>query len=170
MVTSAKAQPALLRKDVQVPGEYKYFATQVSSGGIATGDFNGDGRPDLLVGSLGRIDVLLNSGGGSFGRSIHRSIVFSEPVATTDFNGDGKRDLVLPDASRVVGHLLLGCGDGALQQVFHGGKCEDGLQCNADAFVAKLDAWGQLVYSTFLGGSGQETVTGIALDGSGQVR
>jgi uncharacterized protein (TIGR03437 family) len=54
-------------------------------------------------------------------------------------------------------------------QVFHGGKCEDGLQCNADAFVAKLDASGQLVYSTFLGGSGQETVTGIALDGSGQV-
>jgi uncharacterized protein (TIGR03437 family) len=57
----------------------------------------------------------------------------------------------------------------AFQPVFHGGKCEDGLQCNADAFVTKLDASGQLVYSTFLGGSGQETVTGIAVDGSGQV-
>jgi hypothetical protein len=57
----------------------------------------------------------------------------------------------------------------ALQQVIDGGKCEDGLQCNADVFVTKLDASGQLVYSTFLGGSGQETVTGIALDGSGQV-
>jgi uncharacterized protein (TIGR03437 family) len=57
----------------------------------------------------------------------------------------------------------------ALQPDFHGGKCEDGLQCNADAFVAKLDASGQLVYSTLLGGSGRETVTGIAVDGSGQV-
>jgi hypothetical protein len=57
----------------------------------------------------------------------------------------------------------------ALQPIFHGGNCEGGLQCNADAFVTKLDASGRLAYSTFAGGSGQETLTGIAVDGSGQV-
>jgi uncharacterized protein (TIGR03437 family) len=55
-----------------------------------------------------------------------------------------------------------------LQPIFHRGKCEDGQLCT-DAFVTKIDASGQLVYSTFLGGSGQETVTGIAVDHSGQV-
>ena len=57
----------------------------------------------------------------------------------------------------------------ALQPMFNAGKCEDCLQRNADAFVTKLDASGQLVYSTFLGGSGHETVTGIAVESSGRV-
>ncbi|HWB84328.1 MAG TPA: SBBP repeat-containing protein [Bryobacteraceae bacterium] len=57
----------------------------------------------------------------------------------------------------------------ALQSVFQGGKCDAGLPCNADAFITKLDPSGQLLYSTFLGGSGQETVTGVAVDGSGRV-
>jgi hypothetical protein len=36
-----------------------------------------------------------------------------------------------------------------------------------DAFVAKIDAGGNLVYSTFLGGNGQDSGTGIAVDASG---
>ncbi len=39
-----------------------------------------------------------------------------------------------------------------------------------DAFVTKLNASGSaLVYSTYLGGSGQDSATGIAVDGSGNV-
>src|SRR5579859_7705546 len=39
---------------------------------------------------------------------------------------------------------------------------------NGDAFVAKLNAAGTgLIYSTFLGGSGVDTATGIAIDGAG---
>jgi hypothetical protein len=57
----------------------------------------------------------------------------------------------------------------ALQPIFHSGNCKEGLECNADALVTKLDASGRLAYSTFAGGSDQETVTGIAVDGSGQV-
>lgn len=37
----------------------------------------------------------------------------------------------------------------------------------SDAFVAKVRACGELEYSTFLGGSGQEGFTGIAVDASG---
>ncbi|MBI4637939.1 MAG: SBBP repeat-containing protein [Candidatus Rokubacteria bacterium] len=47
----------------------------------------------------------------------------------------------------------------ALQAVHGGGSL--------DAFVAKLAATGGLVYSTFLGGSGSDTPTGIAVDGTG---
>ena len=103
-LTSAHAQPAFLRKDIQVPGQYKYYAIQVQTGGIVVGDFNGDGRPDLVVASQGGIDVLLNSGGGNFGRPIHTEQ--SGVPVTADVNGDGKLDLVLS------GHLLLGRGDG----------------------------------------------------------
>jgi uncharacterized protein (TIGR03437 family) len=55
---------------------------------------------------------------------------------------------------------------GALQPIL---KCAESRPCDGDVFVTKLDASGQRVYSTFLGGSGQETVTGIAVDRSGRV-
>ena len=44
-------------------------------------------------------------------------------------------------------------------QTSSGGGC--------DAFAAKLDAAGGLVYSTYLGGSGQDGARGIAVDGVG---
>lgn len=47
---------------------------------------------------------------------------------------------------------------GAWQTVFGG---------VADAFAAKLDATGKMAYATYIGGTGQETGTGIAIDTSG---
>lgn len=47
---------------------------------------------------------------------------------------------------------------GAWQTVFGG---------VADAFAAKLDPVGNLLYATYIGGTGQETGTGIAIDSSG---
>ena len=47
---------------------------------------------------------------------------------------------------------------GAWQTVFGG---------VADAFAAKLNPAGNVVYATYIGGSGQETGTGIAIDSSG---
>jgi hypothetical protein len=40
---------------------------------------------------------------------------------------------------------------------------------NADAFVAKLDGSGTLLWNTFLGGAGSDGVMDLALDGSGSV-
>ena len=110
---------------------------------------------DAFVAKLNMVGELvystyLGGGGGDYGRAIAIDTAGNAYVAGITESSD------FPLRS-------------ALQQVFHGGKCEDGLQCNADGFVTKLEASGQLVYSTFLGGSGQETVTGIAVDGSGQV-
>ena len=48
---------------------------------------------------------------------------------------------------------------GALQTTYGGG--------NTDAFVSKLDVNGALVYSTYLGGTGDDRGNGIAVDSSG---
>ena len=55
----------------------------------------------------------------------------------------------------------------ALQATFGGGTANGGAY-GADAFVTELNPNGsKLVYSTYLGGSGQDYANGIAVDGSG---
>ena len=68
---------------------------------IAVGDMNGDGRPDLVINSIGgedspvsQLGVLLGNGDGSF-----RAPIFNSPgtggdgdVALGDFNNDGRLD------------------------------------------------------------------------------
>ena len=57
---------------------------------------------------------------------------------------------------------------GAFQPTFGGGTCW-GDPCT-DAFVSKLNAAGSaLIYSTYLGGSGVDQATGIAVDTLGNV-
>ena len=75
--------------------------------GLATGDFDGDGRLDVVVADRdgNSANVLLNNGGGGFRAPL--TFATGNPgafwVATDDFNGDGKLDLavahVFPDGS-----------------------------------------------------------------------
>ena len=91
---------------------------------IAVGDFNGDGKPDLVVANLGNpqtgddgsISVLLGNGDGTF-QSAHNFAGGKNPssIATADFNRDGKTDLVLIDSSGVG--VLMGNGDGTFGSV-----------------------------------------------------
>ena len=72
---------------------------------VATGDFNGDGKLDLVVADSGSstVEVLLNNGNGTFTDSSSYSITYSGyygiaiPYAVTvgDFNGDGKLDFAV---------------------------------------------------------------------------
>ena len=100
---------------------------------VATGDFNGDGRTDLVVSNQcqssgncgnGNVGVLLGNGDGTFGSA--KSYVSggnnTAEVAVADLNGDGLADLVVANqcqaqGSCVVGSVsvLLGDGDGTFQ-------------------------------------------------------
>jgi hypothetical protein len=89
-----------------------------------TGDFNGDGEPDLAV-SFGSPDgdqvtlglqILLGNGDGTFTPMPPVSVVggIAFVAATADFNGDGNADLVVVNQGGLGGSItiLLGNGDG----------------------------------------------------------
>lgn len=91
--------------------------------GIAVGDFNGDGFPDLAVTNYAGPDqnavaVLLGNGDGSFKTPVFYSAPgFSfESAAVADLDGDGIADLVLSQFwSGGPASILLGNGDGTFQ-------------------------------------------------------
>jgi hypothetical protein len=83
--------------------------------GVAVGDFNGDGRPDLVTAdaATNSVRVLLNNGAGGFGEAVSFNAGAAPgPVAVADFNGDGRADLVVTKFSTNSVTVLLGNGAG----------------------------------------------------------
>jgi hypothetical protein len=85
---------------------------------VVTGDFNGDGKRDLVTANstANTISVLLGNGDGTFRAKVDYS-VGKQPVslAVGDFNGDGKTDIALANQSAKTLSILLGNGDGTFQ-------------------------------------------------------
>jgi FG-GAP-like repeat/HYDIN/CFA65/VesB-like, Ig-like domain/FG-GAP repeat len=86
---------------------------------VTSGDFNGDGIPDLATvdGGTGNcLSVILGNGDGSFQAPLTYP-VGSNPVAVQagDFNGDGRVDLAVANADRNSIGILLGNGDGTFE-------------------------------------------------------
>jgi hypothetical protein len=87
-----------------------------SVGPIATGDFNGDGKADLVVGtSGGGLFVLLGNGDGSMSMAGNYAIGSASSVAVTDLNRDGLADLVVLDWANSTLNVFFGNGDGSFQ-------------------------------------------------------
>jgi hypothetical protein len=85
---------------------------------VVTGDFNGDGKLDLLVAhsSDNCVYLLLGNGNGTFQSAVQASIGegIQGNVFAGDFNNDGKLDLFLPAlADQAI--VLLGNGNGTFQ-------------------------------------------------------
>jgi hypothetical protein len=73
------------------------YPANAAPAAVAVGDFNGDGKPDVITAntSPGTVNVLLDNGDGTFQAPITSS-TSNNPVEVRadDIDGDGKEDIV----------------------------------------------------------------------------
>lgn len=117
---------------------YNTFLTQIRS--IATGNLNGDGKPDLVVGTGGgTVMVMMNNGDGTFhastffgpnnlnpflpfhtGRNYYGILPSAGGPSTggsaiADVNGDGKADYIVASNQSLSTNIFFGNGDGTFR-------------------------------------------------------
>lgn len=92
---------------------------------VGTGDFNNDGKPDLIVEDQTQITIEMGKGDGTFmpatGASSDIGNSSLGTVGVADLNGDGNLDLAIPYGGLAADHspvtILLGKGDGTFNAV-----------------------------------------------------
>ncbi len=81
-----------------MPGTYPVSASPLYNAAlfVAVGDFNGDGRPDVVASTYFDLVVLLGDGAGGLGPAMSLGTPghYFDSVGVADFNGDGKPDIV----------------------------------------------------------------------------
>jgi hypothetical protein len=84
---------------------------------VATGDFTGDGKADVISVGVGVLAVLRGRGDGSFDPPVLHTANGTRyaAVATADFNADGKLDAIVTDHDIGTASVMLGNGDGTLR-------------------------------------------------------
>jgi FG-GAP-like repeat/FG-GAP repeat len=97
---------------------------------IRVGDFNGDNKLDVVVGTgffddpfssyYGNVAILFGNGDGTLQSPVYFGVGFVEGLITGDFNGDGKLDLAVSANTSILFHpskflgVLLGNTNGTL--------------------------------------------------------
>jgi hypothetical protein len=90
-----------------------YPANLLYPDAIASGDFTGSGKSDLVVAGLGgNATVLLNGGNGAFHTGPTLTVNGTpSAVVVGDFNGDGKKDIAVGTQAGTI-DVFLGSGNG----------------------------------------------------------
>jgi len=107
---NTSANISILIQDPGNPGEFLPAVNLITGAhpsgpaGIAIGDLNGDGLPDIAVaGANDRLSIFFQDPSGPPGSFLPQSSLalgqFSEAVALGDINGDGKLDIVAATSS-----------------------------------------------------------------------
>src|SRR5262249_30868046 len=94
------------------------YATGNQPQSVATGDFNNDGKPDLVTANTlaNTISILLNKGDGTFqAHADYQTGAKPEAEVVGDFNGDLKPDIAVTSYDTMSVNVLLGNGDGTFR-------------------------------------------------------
>jgi hypothetical protein len=94
---------------------------------IATGDFNRDGKLDVVVSVDGGFAVALGNGNGTFQAPVFYSTQLSYSLAVGDFNNDGNPDIVVADETLNPStvSVYLGNGDGTFRAPIYSNTTSD---------------------------------------------
>jgi hypothetical protein len=126
------AQSNVLYFQVAAPQTTVNFAPAANSplqipepNGVATGDFNEDGKTDLVITSATRVFVFLGKGDGTFAATADSPMFVPSPpyddfaspyvgnIAVGDFNNNGHLGFALAEGQNLAAVILLGNGDGS---------------------------------------------------------
>ena len=93
---------------------YNAFAEGAYS--ITTGDFNHDGKLDVVMMVINGFAVALGNGDGAFQKPVTYATKLSRSLAVADFNNDGNLDIVSADGDTPgTVSVYLGNGDGTFK-------------------------------------------------------
>jgi FG-GAP-like repeat len=134
------------------------------------GDFNGDGKPDIIAGDASSLTILLGNGDGTFAETT-MSLAFYPLVGlvAADLNGDGKLDLVASVFPSTV-EVLFGNGDSTFQApVGYNTALGDAVTDNSGLVTTDLNGDGKpdLVVGGTLGGNVFNGAVVLLNDGRG---
>lgn len=94
------------------------LATGTSPSSVATADFTGNGKLDVVVsnGGSNNISIFVGKGDGTFQAAVNYPAGTNpDSVTVGDFNGDSKLDLAVANSGSNNISILLGHGDGTFQ-------------------------------------------------------
>jgi len=138
-----------------------YFLGFYDVRSLTVGDLNGDGKPDIIVGSAyAGLYIYGNNGDGTFTPGQVTSIMPNAggPAVglgvITDVNGDGKADFVVTSGQANATDVFLGNGDGTLQPpsiVSPAASCIAIADLNKDGKPDLIEGLGDGSVSVYLG-------------------